>query len=61
MERAGAILNSTFTEIKGIHLELRNFIENLDEKWVEKNLLEWTEEKLAKEMNQSCQINNVFV
>jgi len=59
MERAGSILNSTFTEIKGIHLELRNFIENLDEKWVEKNLLEWTEEKLANEMNLNLESNKL--
>lgn len=53
-QEAGKMLNSTFHQIKEVHAELRNFIQNLDEKWVEKCLLEWTEQKLAAETKSIC-------
>lgn len=54
-EQAGNILNSTFGEIKSIHQQVRKFIENLEEKWTEKSLLEWTEQKLTADVTGTVQ------
>jgi hypothetical protein len=52
-QTAGNILKATYADIKSVHLEVKKFIENLDEKWVEKYIMDWTEQKLAAEIKAS--------
>jgi uncharacterized coiled-coil protein SlyX len=49
-KKAGELLNLTYQKVKSVREDLKRFIENMDEQWVEKKINEWAKDRLAEDV-----------